>query len=621
MDDGSVKDSAGLLPPLCLEADDLSPLEVEELRATRDRLVAEFRDGVDSRRSEGMAELAQQLGDCELSLGMRDEALKSYRRASHLLGEDDPIALRAATHYAIAEIERSRGQWGEAEAGYVEAARLFAETDDKGAGATCWLCAGKMRAQVKQDAGAVDAYRRAGDIFESIGDQLGRAHSLFRSAESMRFSEAAASVANFSAAGDFYQRLAGDDGETPPVVDSTDVEEDVVGGEAEAPPDDLRLASPALMARLCKREVEKPEAAVIESASERGIFGFGSGLANPQDQKRLTNLIILSVSMLLFALGYQLNSMSGEIPSPVVEANRAARKMPTVVPAAARADVLRLKASEAVSRGEIQVAKGLYRDALGFYEKLKSNGPQADVVMALAQMEKGDGARVLYERARGLYETMGDRKGELKALDALKEIDEASGNLVGLAYGYGRRVEILEIEGEGETLTEALRVLGDLQRQKRDTAGVRVTLLKLLAVHEKSGATHAIAQTLERLAALDLRAGDHRKAKIRFERAYALHRENRSNAGQARALIALGDVEFAIKNPRQARASYRQALDLVKAESKIRGHALLRMGDTEAVLGHQSRAAEFFRQALEACDEAGDQKCRDQVDRRLNKAG
>ncbi len=613
MDEAGEKNTAKLLPPLQVEADDLSAEEAAQTRAARQRLVDEIRQGTDDRRFEGMAALAQRLGDTELSLGMREEALNSYRRAARLLTAEDPAALRAVTHYAIAEIERSKERRGEAEASYCEAAAHYGETEDAAAQATCWLCAGEMRTLARQDASALQALDRGAELFEEVGDALGRAHVLLRRGELRQFSDPAAASADLGEARDLYARVAGIDGE--------EVAGDDADGDAEcASPADLRNADPRALARYCAQIACAPDVGVEVEKKSGGRAPIFGALANPEDQRRLTNLGILAASMLIFAVGYQLSAVSGDIPSPVIESNKAARNMPTVTLAAERAAALQGRAAEAALRGEVGAARETYQEALAIYRRLENRSAQADVVLALARLDSATDKRALYEESRLLYEQAGNLRGEAAALAAVIAIDEASGDLERLSQSYGRRAELLEASDDRDALADSLHKLIAVQRQRADTRGMRASLLKLLAIYESTGATDAVAHTLESVGALDLHANDLRKARIRLERAYSLHRENRSASGQARALVALGDVELAADNPRQARASYRQALDLVNepATAGVRAKALYRMGDAETVLGQQRRAVELFQQARVACLEAGDQTCIAQVDRRLD---
>ena len=597
--------SNGLLPAMRLAADKLSHEEAQEQEATRDRLAAEFKTALENRQLEGMAPLARQLADIELSLGMKDEALASYRRAASLLAEggaDGDAAVLAATHYAVAELSRDKGRFSDAEGSYIEAERAFASTGDAGARATCLLCAGWMRARTKRNADALEAYEQAIDLFRECNDDLGKAHALFRSAAAMAQVDESAAVTQLAEAREIFTRIDHEKELNP--------EGRVANTPLPNPKGDLRSAEPWLMAKLCAQGVATDEAPSTPSAARAKPTLMGA------DRRVMIAAMVFGGLVVTFALAFR----PGEEPMPVrASVANAAPKKPQVSVAARRAAALLQRASDTAAAGDPGAARADYEVALDIFRRLGDSQGQADSLMPLAELASGEDARSMFEEARSLYAESGDIAGQTKAVSAITAADEESGNIEGLLENYAKQADLYEVSADTTAQAKAIARLADLHWEQGSLEPARQALLRLLPIQERLNYTPAIAGTLERIAALEMSTSVQHSTRAKLERAYALYREDRSVEGQGRTLIALGDLEMMGEKPRQARAAYKQALTLVgdHPEPETRRRAMLKLAESESALGQTDRAAKLFQQALQTCAADVDDPCRSDILSRL----
>ncbi len=590
VDDSNKK---SMLPPMSLAADELSSDVAGELRAERERLSAQFQAGLDAKDIEELAPIAQQLADVELSLGMPDEALASFRRAAKLLEQGDDSKVRAAVSYAIAEIERTKGRYGEASGSYLEAGRAFARAGDAGGRATCQMCAGDMCAWTNRLADAAESYAGALESFRELDDPLGQALTLFRAGDSMAEIDPATARQYLEEAKELYER----------VDEETTIDRDgrVANTPLPDPQRDLRRAEPWLMAKLCAQKLSElrhsrpVESSSVPAANRKLLYGVGAA----------------AVVLLLYALvGRPDAEARPSAALPEVVAEEAAE--PVARAEEKRAALLLRRAKQIRESGDTEGARGAYERILEKSRAQDDASSQAEALFALAEIkaEAADpnGARDLYEGASTQYARDGNLRGQANAASAISRIDEASGDTRRLADSYQRQVALFEALGESD---EQARVL---QKQLRiywgsDPGKARDILLQLLRVHERAIRTEEVASTLERLAAIDLQTEIHRSTRPRLERALTLYRENGDVDGQARVLIALGDVEMRGDNPPQARAAYRQALQLSGAAAVTRNRALVQMAGAEESLGRTRRAVELLNEARAGCAAAGGSAC------------
>jgi len=603
VDDSNKK---SMLPPMSLAADELSSDAAGELRAERERLSAEFQAALDAKAIEGLAPIAQQLADVELSLGMPDEALASYRRAAKLLEQGDDSKVRAAVSYAIAEIERTKERYGEAYGSYVEAGRAFARAGDGGGHATCQMCAGDMCARTNRLADAAESYAGALESFRELDDPLGQALTLFRAAEAMADIDPATARQHLDEAKELFER----------VDEEITIDRDgrVANTPLPEPQRDLRRAEPWLMAKLCAQKL-------LELRHARPL-DFSASSSPAANRKLLYGVAAAAVALLVYALVARPDAEAR--PSAALpEAVAAEPAEPVARAEQKRAALLLRRAKEIRESGDMEAARGAYERILEKSRAQDDAGSQAEALFALAEIKAAQadpvGARDLYEGASTQYARDGDLRGQANAASAISRIDEADGDPHRLVESYQRQVALLEALGESD---EQARVL---QKQLTIYWGTnpgeaRDTLLQLLRLHERAIRTEDVATTLERLAAIDLQTEIHRSTRPRLERALTLYRENGDFDGQARVLIALGDVEMRGDNPPQARAAYRQALQLSGAAAATRNRALVQMAGAEESLGRTRRAVELLTEARAGCAAAGGSAC-SEIDTSLSRLG
>ncbi len=594
-----------LLPPMPLDSERLDPLSSAELEEQRSALAERLQKSLDAREFDGLVELAQQLADMELTLGMRDAALGSYRRASQLLRDQGNIAGLAANLYAIAEIERAKGRYGEAETSYVEAGVAYREAEDPCARITCLLCAGEMRALTNRAEAAIDLYGQATTIAEELQIPLARAYLLLRTAESLVSVDPEGAKAQFAEAEKLFVQVDKDI--------TIDPGDRVANPTLPTSRSDLRKFEPWVLAKLCKFKSEQPNFGAAPKATK-----LAPPKASANDQKKLMGMGALAAAMLLFALGYPMLTSTNDFTTSG-SGTSAVPARPAQPPAAERAVGFRNKAAAAFTAGDSEKARELYAQALALFEKLRNRKGQATVLLALAKIEesvpeesgdRSERVRELYQQALALFVAVGNTKGRAESIAAIVEIDEAGQDRARMRSSYEHALSLYEFQDDLDAQIQTLQRIAALDLQEKDLAQSHETLLHLLQLQESANTTRGVATTLERLAAIEAITDSEHKARIKLERAYTLHRENNHIEGQARSLIALGDLDMSGKNPRQARASYRQALSLVDNSGlDSQREALVKLGNAEITLGRNDRAAELFQRAFESCASSEDADC------------
>ncbi len=594
-----------LLPPMRLEADDLTPDATAALKATRERLAEEFQAGLAKRQLGGLAQIAQQLADAEMSLGLLDEALSSYRKASQMLSQNggEPAVL-AATLYAVAEIERSKGRYGEAETSYLEAEKAFMRSEDNGARASCMFCAGEMRAKTNRIGDALASYEGALGLFRGCNDRPGQAHALFRSAEATARIDREAGKRQYRDAREIFDALA------PPAE-----------GESAKPvanehlPDrskDLRTVDPRLMAKVCAAQVVETD---FEAVTDDG---------RPRVRRKPPNRTPLLAAAAVAALAVVGVFFFGSDPEPSRAEPSAARVAePAVSRALTRAGSLRREADKSLDDGDSERARGLFDQSLEIYRRARDAGGQGAVLFALARIEGDAGnelnARQLYEESWRSYQQAGNLSGQAAAAVEITAIDESNENIEQLETTYARQAEACEASADRECQTYALEKLVDHRVQAGEMQEAYELLVRLLPVHETANDTLGTARTLEQMGALEMQTEIRRSTRARLERAHMLYRENNQVLGQARTLMALGDLDMNNEKPWQARATYRQVVGMLADQSEPRTHrdALVKLATAEGSLGQKNRADELFRQALETCGSGDGPECRSEILGRL----
>jgi CHAT domain-containing protein len=222
---------------------------------------------------------------------------------------------------------------------------------------------------------------------------------------------------------------------------------------------------------------------------------------------------------------------------------------------------------------------------------------------------RGDspGAACHYELALAIARTAGNRHWEGRILDALAEVDRASGQVV---RAEARAAEALKLfRAGGNRLAEgwALISLGvvHILRSEYDESYDR--LMEAAAIFERFGDPHGTAASLNALGVRDRARGAYAEATVTLRRALELYRSvgNLSGIGTAQGNLA---VSLSMQGQyAEALVSFREAL--ATHERIGRFHAIMvsagNTGEMYRALGDHEQAREYFQRALVMAGQAG----------------
>ena len=202
-----------------------------------------------------------------------------------------------------------------------------------------------------------------------------------------------------------------------------------------------------------------------------------------------------------------------------------------------RANALSVLGSLERQLGRLEVARGLYEQALALHAQLQDGLGQANTLWSLGNLEhrlgRPEAARGLYDRALALYEQHQDDVGQANTLRALGYLERHLGRPEAARGLYDRALALYEQEQDGFGQANTLWSLGDLERH------------------------------LGRLEA----------ARGRLDQALALYEQEHSGLGQANTHRSLGDLERLLDRPEAARGLYDRALALYQHEQEPMGIA------------------------------------------------
>ncbi len=249
-----------------------------------------------------------------------------------------------------------------------------------------------------------------------------------------------------------------------------------------------------------------------------------------------------------------------------------------------------LKQDEAVLRAALRLFEAAVKADPGYAEAWNNLAwaqyVAQDYAQAVPNFERAVGLRVdLVDALVGLGKTKAT--ASLEDISALPPLDAAVRLNPSLA---GHRLE----------LAEALEALGQRDRAAQELTAAEAIVAGRIPYLE--GSIHL------RFAGLLFRQGDVAGAAARFERARDVFRASGSQAGEAGALRALGDLAGTRRDFAAARRHYGEALALLRQLGDRRGEAsLLNALGMAALNGGDRPAAErHFDEGLRASRDAGD---------------
>jgi transcriptional regulator with XRE-family HTH domain/tetratricopeptide (TPR) repeat protein len=311
------------------------------------------------------------------------------------------------------------------------------------------------------------------------------------------------------------------------------------------------------------------------------------------------------------------------------------------------------QAAAVYARGE---AAEYYGAALGLAQTLGDRASEAAAAEKRSAMlwESGrkDEARELGEHAAHLYQSLGDRTGELRALAEIairyagsgqveacearilprlaaleaEATEQDAGGLAGVYFGLSpvyvmsfRRSETLATLERGEYFArgvqdDALRLKNLVQRvyalATLSIADPRDEALQIIALAERLGDAESLWAGLNIAYNSYLLAGDLSSARSYLDR---MIRQNDQTHRPATLLQAIGEIAFYCGDWRRARGAWEEVASIEEREEPfgagmVPGYGSWNMGILELAQGHEVAASSRLKPALERAFATGDLK-------------
>ena len=266
-------------------------------------------------------------------------------------------------------------------------------------------------------------------------------------------------------------------------------------------------------------------------------------------------------------------------------------------------------------------------------------GAQARHLHALAntrrQARRTDEAFALEQEAREICRSLGDRRGESRALNGLGLLQSARGDYESAEQSFLRAIELLNTEASDLSAedyarqghdTDRAAVLGNLgpiykRMGRAEPAGDAIR--EAIAIFRAVGDMAQVGVALNNLGALRSELEqDNSGARKAFSDARRIFRDLGSRGDEAVSILALGREHA---NAGEYRAAEEMAQEVIAVCRELgdlsqEGWALALLGDARLGLGYPREAARIYRETLDAARGAQDERLENLALRGLEKA-
>ncbi len=300
------------------------------------------------------------------------------------------------------------------------------------------------------------------------------------------------------------------------------------------------------------------------------------------------------------------------VPAPSRPTARSHQQTETPSPAQSQtpkpSDLLK-QAWELIDREQLDAARAVFLGALEQAAAEKDAVAEAEARRGLGSIHyrkaEYPAARLELEKARELYETLGDRLNLGRVFNSLANV----------SWGMGDEEQAREFYKKA--LAE-FEVAGDL-RAKANTL-INLTLLRNVSAEERSAALEEALLIARRIANKNLEGrvlhnqgdflfvgGDFSAAMEKLDQAAALFEELNQREGLAGVWISMGRVQRAHGYPEDAIVHYQRALRIQEEINDKQGiiQSMNAIGAAFTLLGKYREAAEQFKRALALAQETG----------------
>jgi tetratricopeptide (TPR) repeat protein len=234
---------------------------------------------------------------------------------------------------------------------------------------------------------------------------------------------------------------------------------------------------------------------------------------------------------------------------------------------------------------------GLYKAYIAALEcEQQGDGPGVALALIRAgQIEESVGrfsqARAWFDVARGVSETLQDRRPEVESLRALGQLALTAGEYVDGARHFQRALALAEAEFDQAGAIAACEGLGAAALGQGQLEGAHAWYARGLRLAEASGDRRSLGRLERQLSTLARRQGDLAKARDHLARARELIESSGRPDEMARILHAQGQLEAWLGRHTAAAAAYREALAWTQRAPRDMGLELdIRLGLSDLLL-------------------------------------
>jgi predicted ATPase/class 3 adenylate cyclase len=264
-------------------------------------------------------------------------------------------------------------------------------------------------------------------------------------------------------------------------------------------------------------------------------------------------------------------------------------------------------------------ARGHFSEGRAWLERVLANAaPAPTEVLATALSSAGSVARMqgdvvraseLLDRARQVWDALGDRGGVARTLVSLGHVADRQGDLVTAEARFEEALAIGQELGDRALIGSAQGNLGIVADERGEHALAVARYEAALTIFRELGDRRREAAALDNLGIAARSQGDLATAMRRYEEAMAIRRDVGDAWGATSTLASLGTVAHRAGDRERARHYYEGALEGFRALGDRRGIAntLGNLGIATRQEGDFPRAAGVHAEALEIAAEIGDQ--------------
>jgi tetratricopeptide (TPR) repeat protein len=229
---------------------------------------------------------------------------------------------------------------------------------------------------------------------------------------------------------------------------------------------------------------------------------------------------------------------------------------------------------------EMSEARVRYEQALPIYQTIGEKIGEANCLRSLGDMHlclsEMNEARTRYEQALPIYQTIGGRMGEANCLHSLGNVYLHLSEMSEARARYEQALPIYQAIGARLGEANCLHSLGDVHLRLSEADEARMRYEQALPVFQAIGARSSEANCLNSFGDYHREQGEYGAARKQYAAAMALFREIGGREGEAECLEgfaklheALGDMVGAAERWREAAALY-EALDMPKRAAPCR---------------------------------------------------